>query len=306
MKEFKAPIGDVIERANIHYVYGGRTQPRISPAGESPYIFLFIDPVGEESAGSPSGMAADGTLHVAGEGLGRDQVMKSGNLSLLRHAEDGKALHVLTKVEKGRYRYAGRFRIAENLPFYRMDMPAEASADAMREGIVFRLNPAGPVGMIPRSTLVSMPGTEELRKSEAEVMALPNGKASAMEAVVSASFAVWMARSGFSLKAIAITPEDEYQAITVPLVDETGHVYCPCASSSRTVVRAAIGEAIDLKRIMNTEEATILLPSEPREDVLRLIEYAGLSRGWPRENGWHLVDRNTPSSRQGDTPRPRY
>jgi hypothetical protein len=57
-------------------------------------------------------MAADDCLHVAGEGLSRDQVMKSGNLSLLKHAEEGKALHVLTKVEKGRFAWAvvGKWR----------------------------------------------------------------------------------------------------------------------------------------------------------------------------------------------------
>lgn len=35
-------------------------------------------------------MAADDCLHVAGEGLSRDQVVKSGNLSLLKHAEKGR------------------------------------------------------------------------------------------------------------------------------------------------------------------------------------------------------------------------
>lgn len=292
MKDFSANIGDIIDRSAIHAVYGGRTQSRISPAGDARYLFLFIDPIGEEAAGCPSGMAADGCLHVAGEGLSRDQVMKSGNLSLLRHAEEGKALHVLTKVEKGRFRYVGRFRIAPGTPFYRVDMPSETSPDVIRDGIVFRLQPEGPVGAIPKSVLVSLPGSDPVQKTAAETLTLPDGKASRLDVALAASYALWMARLGFDLRAMSVTPDDEYQAIKVPVYDEgSGHVYCPCASSSRAAVRNAVGEAMDLKRVTGAGEATLLLPSEPREDVMRLVEYAGLGVDWPRDNGWHMSSR---------------
>lgn len=93
MAKFEATVGDIIDRTALHANLGGRTQSRISSVRNADYMFLFIDPITEETAGMPCGIAQDGFLHAAGEGLAGDQRMKNGNLMIINHAAEGKALH---------------------------------------------------------------------------------------------------------------------------------------------------------------------------------------------------------------------
>lgn len=69
MSRLDIQVGQIVDRQQIHDVYGGRTQPRISTVKDADYLFMFIDPVGDERVGLTCGMADDGCLHVAGEGL---------------------------------------------------------------------------------------------------------------------------------------------------------------------------------------------------------------------------------------------
>jgi len=59
-------------------------------------------------------------------------------------------------------------------------------------------------------------------------------------------------------------------------------------------VRAAIGDALDYQRVSGASNAVLLLPSEPREDVLALIEHVGLTAAWPMGKGWHRKDSLAP------------
>jgi hypothetical protein len=108
-----------------------------------------------------------------------------------------------------------------------------------------------------------------------------------------------MLRFGGELKTLSIAPGSEYQAVVVPLVNDSGsQLYCPCRSTARSVIRSAVGEAIDLKRITGAAEVTLLLPSEPRGDVLEFIEYAGLNVDWPHDAGWHISPAQEPAYQQ--------
>lgn len=288
MSRLDIQVGQIVDRQQIHDTYGGRTQPRISTVKDADYLFLFIDPVGDERVGLTCGTADDGCLHVAGEGLHGDQKIKGGNLTLANQVNDGKDLHVFSKVSKGRYVYVGMFALASDTPWYRVDMP-DFDQTSVRDGIVFRLSPIGRIIDIP-STRLATPSRPELSILAARPAHLVrNDGNSAIEQQMSASFATWMARGGIRLETLTVLPEGEFQPIDVPLHDpQSGAVYCLSPSTSRTAIRTALGEAMDLKRLMETDDVSLLLPSEPRDDVKRLIHFAGFTIGWAVDDDWHF------------------
>src|SRR5271166_5645506 len=84
--------GEAIERKILHERYGGRTQGGIAPSRSSPNVMVFSDPLTGEPHGYIDEWRADGCFHYTGEGQRGDQLMKSGNASILHHVDAGRAL----------------------------------------------------------------------------------------------------------------------------------------------------------------------------------------------------------------------
>lgn len=284
--------GDVIDRAEFHVGMGGRPHGhRVSPSVQTNNVFLFLDPAKEESAGAICGLAKDGTFHMVGEGGTGDQNQMRGNKVILTHAEAGRPLHLFMRMHTGQFRYAGQFELDRDRPFYRVDLPEEKEELVVRDVYVFRLRPVGEHLPLPPSTLARPMGDFHPREAMLSVLAVKGWreKTSLEKSAESllTDFYHHLSAEGHQVVTVRIPAGDGTECVGVPLLDRTTDtVVLSPGSASRSAVRTAVGEAMDLKRLTGAEYALVVLPSEPREDILSLIEYAGLEAAWPAGREW--------------------
>jgi EVE domain len=108
--------GDRIRRTELHARYGGSGQSGISPSRMTPNILVFTDPRSGERHGYFDHWAPDDSFHYTGEGQRGDQSMTRGNLAILNHRVDGRALRVFQGA-KGTVQYVGQFALDELEPY---------------------------------------------------------------------------------------------------------------------------------------------------------------------------------------------
>jgi hypothetical protein len=292
MVQFSAKPGQIFDRKSVHDTYGGRIHSRISTVRDAPYIFLFVDPISEERLGLPCGMGPDGCFHVAGEGPSGDQKIKNGNLILSADREAGKDIHVFIQKSKDFCSYVGLFHTSAEMGWYRMDLPG-SDDQRLRDGIVFRLVPAGDTALLPASSIIGHLGPLSERTSAYAFMHVSDLKNATVEKTIASSFIEWMQRSGESIKRLSLVPDGEFKATDEVFINEqASRLFLPCCSTSRSAVRAALGEAIDARRMSGVENATLLFASEPRVDVVELAKHANLDVAWIYESGWKFETSN--------------
>jgi len=100
--------GDRIRRTELHNRYGGNGQSGISPSRTTPNILVFTDPRSGERHGYFDHWAPDDSFHYTGEGQRGHQTMTKGNLAILNHRADGRALRVFQGAS-GTVQYVGQF-----------------------------------------------------------------------------------------------------------------------------------------------------------------------------------------------------
>ena len=126
--------GTVIKRTALHQRFGGRRQGGIGPSRQTPNVFVFTDPKKGAQYGYHDRWE-EAIFHYTGEGQVGPQKMTSGNLAILRHREQGRALRLFKGVG-GEVRYLGAFELDED-PHYTANAP-DANGD-LRQVIVFKL-----------------------------------------------------------------------------------------------------------------------------------------------------------------------
>src|SRR5882672_8946792 len=138
--DWKLQVGNAYRRIDIHETYGGRRQGGVSPSRVSPNVMLFTDPTKNHKHGYFDGWGEDGNYHYAGEGQVGDQKMTQGNLTILKHREEGRSLRLFRIVSVGHAQYVGEFTLNEEDPYYLTDAP-ETDDGPIRSVIMFRLVP---------------------------------------------------------------------------------------------------------------------------------------------------------------------
>ena len=131
--------GDRIRRTEVHARYGGSGQSGISPSRTTPNILVFTDPRSGERHGYIDTWAPDDSFHYTGEGQRGDQTMTRGNLAILSHRADGRALRVFQGA-KGTVQYVGQFVLDELEPFTITSAPSTNDGPP-RQVIRFHLLP---------------------------------------------------------------------------------------------------------------------------------------------------------------------
>lgn len=103
-------VGRIYDRRQeIHEPYGGQWHGGISTPANQPFIFLFTGESGEQY-GYRDGWDQNGVFLYTGEGQVGPMEFTRGNRAIRGHARDGKELHLLESLGKGRgYRYLGMF-----------------------------------------------------------------------------------------------------------------------------------------------------------------------------------------------------
>ncbi|MEV7478385.1 restriction endonuclease [Streptomyces halstedii] len=298
--EWQLKPGDQIERKALHSKFGGRTQGGIGPSAKTPNVFVFTDPIAGEKHGYYDDWMPDGRFHYSGEGQYGDQRMISGNASILNHQAEGRALRVFQGA-RGTVTYRGEFTVDKENPWYSADAP-ETNDGPLRKVIVFRLNPVDTAPQEPSTKLgrllVSHPNQVDdlpLERNESETTFVnPNREpyeADRKEARLVKAFADYLTSNGHQSGRQRILPSGESRPLFTDLhAKGLGLLIEAKGSVTRENIRMAIGQLADYGRFVDHTIRAILLPSEPREDLLALAKTQDCAIIWPEGKGFISTD----------------
>ncbi|MGN2361360.1 hypothetical protein [Streptomyces luridiscabiei] len=300
--EWQLKPGDQIERKALHSKFGGRTQGGIGPSAKTPNVFVFTDPVAGEKHGYYDDWMPDGRFHYSGEGQYGDQRMISGNASILNHQAEGRALRIFQGA-RGTVTYRGEFTVDQENPWYSADAP-ETNDGPLRKVIVFRLNPVDTAPQEPATKLgrllVSHPNQVDdlpLERNESETTFVnPNQEpyeADRKEARLVKAFADYLTSNGHQSGRQRILPPGESRPLFTDLhAKGLGLLIEAKGSVTRENIRMAIGQLADYSRFVDHTIRAILLPSEPREDLLALAKTQDCAVIWPEGKGFTSTNPN--------------
>jgi Mrr N-terminal domain len=304
--------GDTLSRQERVGRFGGGRYGGIEPSRSTPNVFLYSDPsAGSEYGYDYDGWSTDGGVFLyTGEGRQGDQQMVNGNLALLHHASDGRALRLFVAdgAEQGSstkiQRYVGQFILDDETPFVRAE--ALDSAKLLRTVFVFRLRPHGEI--LFRETDRSRTGDARLAveaelqliagvPSEAVAASVPveqamtgeyatSGHASIVairrEADLVERFREWLVDRSHSVSRFRIRPPGELRDLFSDIFDHSDNIlYEAKAAATRDAVRMAIGQLLDYRRyVPGNPQLVVLLPARPTDDLLTLLSGLGIGCVW--------------------------
>jgi hypothetical protein len=291
MPDWYLKPGDTIERVKLHEEFGGRTQGGIGPSSKTPNVFVFTDPAIGEQYGYIDAWRDDGAFHYTAEGQRADQQMKSGNKAILEHEQDGRALRLFTGA-RGTVRYEGEFVLDPDEPWYTTDAP-EIDPLQTRSVIVFRMRPKDVPAKPPRSKLdavASKPGVTEVPVEEQwteKAFVNPTREPFEIERReqrLVKDYMTYLERQGHDVCRLKIVAPGEAKPLFTDLYDSTtGTLIEAKGSVRRESIRMAVGQLADYKRHVGNglKELAVLLPSEPRPDLLDLLRSQAITPIWP-------------------------
>ncbi|MFF2023369.1 restriction endonuclease [Streptomyces sp. NPDC058171] len=287
--------GEVLKRVELHERYGGRRQGGIGPSRVSANVFCFTDPVKGHKHGYFDGWGDDGCYHYAGEGQLGDQKMTQGNLAILKHRDEGRALRLFKGLGSGMCQYLGEFVLPEERPWYRTEAP-ETNDGPVRSVIMFRLQPltaAPPAGSQLPHTPEDNPRVEalEVEAQYTERMWVEPSRepyeAERAEAKLVLGYADHLRLLGHETTRHRIAPTGVAKWLLTDLYDVTANrLYEAKGSVGRSAVRMAVGQLLDYARFLPEPELALLVPSRPEDDLLDLCAGLKIVVVWPEGDGY--------------------
>ncbi|WP_113705278.1 restriction endonuclease [Nonomuraea lactucae] len=293
--------GEPIERKALHEDFGGRTQGGIGPSSRSANVFVFTDPIAGEKHGYFDGWMPDGLFHYSGEGQYGDQRMMSGNASILNHKQQGKALRVFQGA-RGTVTYLGKFEVDDQDPWYEADAP-ETGGGAIRRVIVFRLRPIDAAVQPPQTSLARLldaakrnPNKDQVQELDLEQQLTERTfvnpdrepyEAERKEAALVQALGDYLRGKSHKVGRHQMLPKGETRPLFTDLYDHTAKLLVEAKGSvTRENVRMAIGQLADYGRFLPDATRAILLPSEPRQDLIELAHSQDIVIVWPAKQGY--------------------
>jgi hypothetical protein len=301
--EWDLEPGDSVRRGELHDRYGGSRQGGTIPSRSTPNIFLFLDKTVGAAHGYYDGWAGD-RFYYTGHGQTGDQEFHRGNLAVLNHAADGKALRIFRGV-RGEVLYLGEFSLEAARPWFRMEAP-ESGSDATRQVIVFRLIPVGdvihdeqdnvefPSGVAPEDVdavvsgavnepLVREVPVERQHVEQVEVAQTTTSYTAARrEQTLVLEYCAMLTAAGSDVTRFRIRPRGEARELVSDIYDKTRNNLIEAkGTGSRGEVRMAIGQLFDYRRFVDpTPACAVLLPLRPRDDIEELLRSADIAAVW--------------------------
>ncbi|MFW6639927.1 restriction endonuclease [Nocardiopsis algeriensis] len=291
--QWKLKPGEKVKRKLLHDTYAGSRQGGICPSAKSPNILIFSNPEVGEKHGYHDAWMSDGCFHYTGEGQYGDQSMTKGNLAILNHAKDGRALRVF-QGSKDIVVYQGEFSLDDEVPWYETDAP-ETDDGPLRKVIVFKLRPVDTQPPTPESFLSMLLTTKERVKSvpieeqkTEEYFLNPNQETSTAkreESTLVSNFSEYLQSKGLDVERLQITPDGERSPLFTDLYVRKINLLAEAkGSTTRENIRMAIGQLADYKRFVSNAVCAILTPSKPRPDLMDLVHAQGYTAIWPEGN----------------------
>jgi hypothetical protein len=222
--------------------------------------------------------------------------MVSGNRSILEHGRDGRALRLFMGA-RGVVRYEGEFELDADEPWYTTDAP-ETGDGPIRSVIVFRLRPVDTVpkpGQTKLDAVMNGSVTSEVPVEEQWTeRAFVNPSREPYEAERREQGLVLrlrdhLRRRDHDVCRQKIVPPGEAKPLFSDLYDATTKTLFEAKGTvERGAIRMAIGQLADYKRFIDSGAArlAVLVPSEPREDLLDLLKQEGITAVWPETTGF--------------------
>lgn len=285
-------LGDQIKRTELHRRFGGRRQGGISPSKQSANVFLFTDQArGVLHGYIYDGHREDGFYHYTGEGQRGDQRMAQGNRAIRDHRDEDRELH-LFNASSGTVTYMGQFEYVDH---YTADAP-ETGDGAIRSVIVFRLRPLNgevgltisPIDVLGTARQKAVPVEQHLTE---RMLIEPNREpyeAERREQKLVRELMASLVNEGHEVCRLQLRPTDEPAPLFCDLFDATTNTLIEAKGSiSRPTMRMAIGQLADYARLVDPlPKKAILLPEEPRPDLLRLAASQEIAVIWPDGDGF--------------------
>jgi hypothetical protein len=286
--------GDEIERKVLQQKYGGRTQGGIGPSKKSPNVFIFSDPIAGEPHGYFDGWRDDGCFHYTGEGQYGDQHMKSGNGAILHHERDSRALRVFMGA-RGTVTYEDEFELDADQPWYSTDAP-ETGDGPVRKVIVFRLRPKtieprpsrSRLDVVLNGEVMQVPIEQQWTEKTFIAPSHEEREAERKEGKLVKALEAHLTKKGHDVFRLKILPKGEAKPMFCDLRDSTVDSLVEAKGSvSREAIRMAIGQLADYRRFVGSKSTVaILVPEQPRPDLLALLKSQGIEAIWPTADGF--------------------
>ena len=283
--------GDSLSRREVHARFGGRQQGGIGPSSKSPVVLFFTDPKTGHQHGYYDGWDDGGLFNYVGEGQVGDQRLIQGNKSILNHASDGRSLEGFLS-SGTQVTYLGEFELVDH---YFTDAH-ETASHVLRQVVVFRLRPLGPVPVDlpnapftpPPTARVDVVAIEEHNTERAFVT--PDREPyefERREAELVHRYREHLHRLGHEVSRLRVLPAGESAPLYSDLWDvTTSDLIEAKATVSRESLRMAVGQLLDYGRFVEAEGRTVLVPSRPRDDLLSYLSNAGIAVIYPHGDDW--------------------
>ena len=294
--------GKIYRRVDIHETYGGRRQGGISPSRVSPNVMLFTDPVTGHRHGYFDGWGEDdGRFYYTGEGQNGDQKMVQGNLTVLKHVEEGRALRLFRIVSTGQAEYVGEFTLDPENPWRDVDAP-DTNGEEIRKVIMFCLVPKDalpPSGPFVPYTPAPKPIVDEVeveQHNSTERLFIDPARepyeSERREAALVQAYKGHLERRGHSVKRNRIRPAGETKPLFTDLYDVTENLLIEAKGSvTREAIRMAIGQLFDYERhLIESPALAILVPTSPRPDLVELCTRHGITVIWQDGDSFRKVN----------------
>lgn len=296
MAEWALKEGERLKRVDVHAEYGGRRQGGIGPSRVSNNVLLFTDPAKGRQHGYLDGWGEDGCYHYAGEGQSGDQRMTQGNLSILNHRQDGRALRLFQGVASGTVEYLGEFVLARDVPWYRTDAPD--TDGELRSVIMFRLEPVDAAlhkgarlphtpEMAPTVTAVDVE-QQHTERALVDPSREPY-EAERREASLVRAYIEHLRGEGSEVVRHKILPSGVLKALYTDIYDVTERILIEAKGTvHRDAIRQAVGQLFDYRRHISPPPRglALLVPSKPEDDLLDFCTSVDIKVIWPEGDGY--------------------
>jgi hypothetical protein len=256
---------------------------------------FFTDPVRGHQHGYYDGWDDDGLFNYVGEGQKGDQRFVQGNKAIQLHHEEGRRLEGFL-ASGTEVTYLGEFELVGT---YFRDAHETGDLNTLRQVIVFRLRPVAGKPGVP----VALPAAPITPTGEPEVTNVPVEEQHTERSFVTPDrepYEIERAESalvqryrrhlvsqGHEVTRLRVVPPGEGAPLYSDLWDVTDRDLVEAKGNvTRDQMRHAVGQLLDYGRFVEAKTRTVLVPSEPRADLLAFLGEVGVDVVFPSGDDW--------------------
>jgi hypothetical protein len=194
---------------------------------------------------------------------------------------------------RGVVTYEDEFELDEEEPFYETDAP-ETNNGPVRKVIVFRLRPktidpkAGHsrLDAALNGTVTAVPVEEQWTEKVFIAPSHEEREAERREQKLVKAYEAYLKKKGHEICRLKIIPPGEAKPLFCDLRDITMNSLVEAKGSvTRQAIRMAIGQLADYRRFVTGDpRAAVLVPEQPRSDLLELLKTQGIAAVWPEND----------------------